>query len=157
MNFDPNGNLFPFEATEVSMETFQEMFVLKIAGSTTRSRLFDEYLRYAEDFKTQICPNSLHLINGSFVTKKLNPNDIDLVVFIDYQVYELHENNIVKFKRGGLYQCIEAFIEKAYPLGHPFRIRYESDLLYWNDLFTKDRKERKKGYLKIHFGHADEQ
>lgn len=154
MNFDHYGNLAPYEAIDISLDGFQEFFVIKMKNSSTRLGLFEKYTEHLDAFKRQITPDFLQFINGSYVTKKLNPNDLDLVIFIDYRVYELHQKELAKFKRGGSYQGIEAFIEKAYPPEHPYFVRYQSDLLYWNELFTRDRKQRQKGYLKIQFGHA---
>jgi hypothetical protein len=81
MQFNQNGNLTPYEAIESTTDELRQEFVLTMPDSESRLRLFETYLEHLNDFKRQITPDFFHLVNGSFVTKKLNPNDLDLVVF----------------------------------------------------------------------------
>ena len=77
----------------------------------------------------------------------MNPNDVDVVLFIDYQLFEILENEISKFKSIAIYDEIDVYVEKKYPENHRYFIRYQTDLLYWNQLFTRNRKKQNKGYL----------
>ena len=88
LNFDEHGNLFPYESIEIDLATLETYFVTAFPKSRTRKRLFENYLRYIYRFQDEVFPFFEQYINGSFVTKKENPKDIDIVTFLDYQVYE---------------------------------------------------------------------
>jgi len=75
LNFDEFGNLTPYQA----IDTLEAYFVTAFPKSTTRKRLFENYLRYIYRFQDEVFPFFEQYINGSFVTKKENPKDIDLV------------------------------------------------------------------------------
>jgi uncharacterized protein DUF6932 len=156
MEFDQNGNLLPNEAVEISLEDFREQFIGKFKNSSNRTLIFDSYLRYLEDFKREITTDFFQFINGSFVTRKQNPNDMDSVTFVDYKFYEQHESKMGQFKGQTSYSGIDAYIEKTYPENHHYYIRYRTDLLYWDSLFTKNRQGQRKGFIKIIFGNAEE-
>jgi len=79
LNFDKFGNLTPYQAIEVDLDTLESYFVTAFPKSTTRKRLFENYLRYIYRFQDEVFPFFEQYINGSFVTKKENPKDIDIV------------------------------------------------------------------------------
>ena len=151
MEFDLNGNLLPHTAIEISLNNFHGHFVQNFANTSSRSGIFENYQRYLEDFKREITSEFYQFINGSFVSKKQNPNDLDLVTFIDYRVYEQKESQLEPFKGFLVYEGIDAYIEKIYPPNHRFYTRFHADFLYWNDLFTRNRRGQRKGFIKIIF------
>ena len=99
-------------------------------------------------------------INGSFVSKKKNPKDIDIVNLIDYRVVEEKEPLIRReFLRDTVPKIywIDAYLVILYPENHKLHSWTQSDLLYWNEWFTKSRMGRQekrypKGYIEINFG-----
>lgn len=153
MDFDQNGNLTPYSAIEISFDEFETRYLKAPGASLARQMLSENYLKYVNDFENEITKEFFQFVNGSFTTRKLNPNDLDLVTFIDYRIYGEKESLLERFKRPGEFEGIDAYIEKSYPEDHRFFIRYQTDLLYWNDLFTKNRQGQKKGYFKIFFNH----
>ena len=86
ITFTDEGFIFPNEKINVDLATLKTIFVDNFPNSTTRKTLYDNYLRYIDDFSKQITPNFTQWINGSFVTLKENPNDIDFVTFIDVDI-----------------------------------------------------------------------
>jgi hypothetical protein len=153
LELDLNGNLKPYQSIESTLEEVEAFFVAAFPASNTRKQLFDNYKLYTDALKVEIGAPFFQYLNGSFVTRKLNPNDIDLVTFIDYQILKSKEPVWKKFKDGNLFLGIDGYIERVYPENHPYFIRFQTDLLYWNDLFTKSYKGQPKGYIKINFNY----
>ena len=96
MTYDFRGNLTPYDITQFSFETFVEHFVDEFEDSTTRKLIFEQYQRYLLDIRTMITDDFVQWIDGSFVSRKTNPNDIDVVTFLDFDVYETHKALILK-------------------------------------------------------------
>lgn len=81
-DFDDKGNI-PFGCFSCHIIEFKERFVDFFHDSYSRRSRFKGFLDYSKN----ICKNinnskNKFIINGSYISKKLNPNDIDfLVVF----------------------------------------------------------------------------
>jgi len=136
LEFDKNGHLFPYESITCNLEDFKNTFIDSFPNSETRFSLGKTYNQF---------------LNGSFVTQKLNPKDIDIVSFIDFNKYETQEKLFKELKAHYKDLNIDCYFVKKYSEKHKYFIRYRTDMLYWNDLFTKSRKRQNKGYLKIKF------
>ncbi|MEM9885667.1 MAG: hypothetical protein AAF849_07235 [Bacteroidota bacterium] len=91
LSFDIHGHLRPYKRIKVSSKEFKTQFVDPFNKSSNRHELFQQYEHYTLDFQEQITNEFVHYINGSFVTKKYNPKDIDFVNLLDF----IH-NNIFK-------------------------------------------------------------
>ncbi|MCC6725185.1 MAG: hypothetical protein IT258_11795 [Saprospiraceae bacterium] len=103
-------------------------------------------------------PSALEIwIDGSFITKKTNPADIDLVLFIDFKGFMEHKVELSQlFDDIGAIskQLVDAYPVIVYPETHPNFIAYRSDYLYWHSLFGRTRPNRadkqfSKGIIKI--------
>lgn len=99
------------------------------------------------------------MIDGSFVTKKINPRDIDFLVIVDYEIYRL-KTSIVKsqfIKNAELKKYkLDPYLLVAYPEKHELYTQFKLDLAYWRDWFTKTRLSRKrkrysKGFIELIF------
>jgi hypothetical protein len=156
--FDANGYITPSEKITVDLETLQYYFVDNFPESKTRKGLFDNYLRYLDAFAKEITPNFTQWINGSFVTQKEDPNDIDMVTFIDLDIFTNKYDDLEKYWS---YSCekenLDAFILEIYPIEHE---KYESYTEYhrnnWYQLFSHDRFnkygiEPSKGFIELIF------
>ncbi len=95
--FDENGHLTPFEPIEITLDEFQATFVDAFPESKTRRWLFENYLDWVFDFQRDVYPYFVQWINGSFVTKKENPNDLDFVTFLEGSVFEKRKKAIEPF------------------------------------------------------------
>ena len=154
LDFDEYGNLTPYKAVEVDLATFEAYFVTAFPKSTTRKRLFENYLRYIYRFQDEVFPFFEQYINGSFVTKKENPNDIDIVTFLDFEVYQKRDNRVLnKFWSFSLEaEGIDAYIVKEYPDNHLFYPETKAFKKEWINRYSRDFPfDRKKGFLKITF------
>lgn len=159
MQFDFYGNLFPPQIIEIDLVTFEEVFVNSFPKSKTRKKLFDDYLTYIAGFKQAISPTFYQWINGSFVTSKQNPNDIDIVTFLESAIYKEHLLQLKPYKGLTLFQekSLDCYFVECFPENHEM---YETitlpDTLEWLHLFSKTRPDHKgqknpKGFIKICF------
>ena len=162
IGFDMRGNLKPDAKIELSFDEFQALFLRSFDQiETSRVIIFEDYLRFIHDFKTLVTADFSQWVNGSFVSKKQNPNDIDFVTLVDFRTYEVHEELIEsRFRRKGaklFYPKVDAYVVKHYPAIHEKRWVTDFDLTYWVDSFGKTQKNRSgqrhpKGFIALNFG-----
>ena len=118
-----------------------------------------QYLTYINDFKRDVTPNFIQWINGSFVSRKENPKDIDFLTIIDFQIYEAKAKLIDNQFRNPIAKAkyiLDAYTLKSYPLGHKNHYITECDLLYWENWFGRTKMNRakkkfSKGFIQIQF------
>ncbi len=162
MEFDDYGNLFPYKLIETDIETFERIFVANFKNSDRRKMLFQNYLSYIHDFKNQISENFYQWIDGSFVTSKLNPNDIDIVTFVSAENYEKNSSKLVDFQGDRIKkeQELDCYFVKEYPVEHKnYELITHLDYVYWLDFFSKAKpkpnartvKKYAKGIIQINF------
>lgn len=158
MLFDERGLLSPPEVLTLSVAEFEKLFVNQFPNSATRHSIFASYRRFADDFSREVCSAFTHWIDGSFVTDKLNPNDMDFVVHIKQEVYVTKELLIEStFRLAGakrVYSDLDVYAVRSYPADDPKRYLTEHDLAYWYDWFTHTRlnrtgKRNRKGFVEI--------
>ena len=84
--FDLRGNLQPYKKVNLSLAEFEDFFVNRLPNNSRRKYIFDRYLDFVRDFSEQVSQQFTQWVDGSFVTVKEHPNDIDFVTFVDYQL-----------------------------------------------------------------------
>ena len=157
LKYDLRGNLQPFGKNELSLSLFKALFVDAHASDSTRHTIFNNFNTYTcEMKKTLQCPLKIW-IDGSFVTKKTNPKDIDIVTLLPYIQIEKHQKILEdKFLNRQLLKMIrvDAYIIRIYPENHQTHYKTSADLIYWEHWFSKSRKNRAgkrfaKGYVEL--------
>jgi hypothetical protein len=160
ITFDERGHLTkPFE---LNMSQFKELFVDKWShGTSTRHAIFEVFETYLADFRTMITPDFDMWIDGSFVTQKTNPQDIDFVSFIDYTVYlknvKLVDNQFNKYGTKTVYGKLrDGYVSPIYPKEHEDAYYTHSNEIYWFDQFSSTKPDRfkkkySKGFIKLKF------
>lgn len=156
LKFDSAGNLIPNSNIRCSLQLFYEIFVESIP-SPVREELFNNFQKYLDTLKKLLDSDSLTIwIDGSYTTKKIVPNDMDLVVFINHTLVENFEQDLEDFKFPNSLSKfgLDAYIVKVYPRDHKNYHFYISDEMYWRDLFDKNRRNRRgikipKGFIEI--------
>ena len=158
MPFDERGLLTPATMVSLTIAEFGELFVTAFPDSSTRRAIFASYQQFIEQFSQQVCNTFTHWIDGSFVTNKLNPNDIDIVVMIDDSVYDVRQSVIDNsFRLDGaqrLFPGLDVYTVRCYrPESRAYYIT-ECDLAYWYHWFTQTRPNRfgkhfRKGFVQI--------
>jgi hypothetical protein len=160
--FDELGHLKPYTKLEAAVEDVFQGLVQGFSVSETRQQLFENYLNYNEALLKTVKSDYVQYFNGSFTTKKVNPNDIDLVSFVDYQALleneKYVEENLLNKAALNVYG-IDAYLVVVYPETHPYRIRTLSDAAYWNhwfgfSKFDRRKKRSPKGFIEIFFNQS---
>ena len=158
LHFDSNGNLTPYSKITTDLATFEKVFVTDFENSTTRKTLFDNYLWYLEAFSKEITPNFTQWINGSFVTLKENPKDIDFVTFLDVGLYDEKEAIIDQFLSFSLEKKgLDAYVLRIFPQNHILYKEFTTfHLENWQKRFSFSKKNSNeqifpKGFIKIKF------
>lgn len=156
--FDVRGNLLPYGPIKASIEEIETTLVMPFQNSTRRL-LFAEYLRYANELREVLGKPYYQWMNGSFSQNVRMSGDIDIVSFIDHEIYATHEQRIndrfSKWTSRNVYQNIDAYIVKTYPADHKNFLTFQSDEAYWYDWFGRSRRDQ---YRKRHpkgFIHVD--
>jgi hypothetical protein len=80
-DFDSNGNLPP-GLIPTSIKELKKHCVLDFGESSTRNEIFNGYTKYCREMIVLEVAIKQWL-GGSFITNKINPNDIDFVTHID--------------------------------------------------------------------------
>ena len=97
-------------------------------------------------------------LNGSFATQKANPNDLDCVIFVDFEVYEANEIVLAQFKNLAFKkkQKLDVYFVKTYPNNHKFAFVYELNRQEWLFTFSRTNPNKTKstylkGFLELKF------
>lgn len=151
--FDVYGNLNPYEVILLDIDTVRGKFVTAFPDSERRHLLFDTFLTNITNFKIQVKEEFWVWINGSFVTRKTNPSDIDFVIFLDADCYNRHEEQVDSFRQQRYLadKLIDGYFVQVYPEGQRRYNWYESDRLRWLQDFGTSLAGRKKGIVQLNF------
>ena len=150
--FDDNGNLPPgvFSPT---IEEFKYKFVDEFPKSNTRGNIFIGYTKYCQ-ILVDLNAAKIQWVDGSYITKKLDPGDIDFATHINPM--ELSEEDKQK-----LFHLLDVNYIKANYKCHPFPIwiyskdeprlydNYQKKLNYWLKWFGHDRSKNPKGIIEF--------
>jgi hypothetical protein len=159
-SFDMRGYLKPYGRNKVSLEKFKEIFVNAFDHTSSRHEIFESYVEFLTEFRANVTVNFTQWVNGSFVSKKQNPNDLDFLTLIDFETYNAKETLIDRNFRmhwaKAEYPKLDAFTVKILPEAHKNSPFLKYDLQYWEEWFGNSRPNRAnqvfpKGYLEIHF------
>jgi hypothetical protein len=150
--FDIHGNLQPSEIIPLSWEVFYQTFVLDFENSEIRQKHINNFISFIKRIQQDIIPEFTIWVNGSFVSKKLDPRDIDAVFLLNHRSCEYKKSILdnqyfikeFKFTKGlDLYYSIE------YPEGHKRHFLSHLNHLYWQDVYGHTRKDiNSKQYTK---------
>jgi hypothetical protein len=154
IEFDENGFLKPYSLIETDLATIEKLFVEGMPLSSTRKAIFESYLSYIKELRMIIPTGFIQWIDGSFTTKKVNPNDIDVVTFVDFEVYNANEKQIDELRRTRqtTNRIIDGYFVKVYPENHKNRNWFDNDSMQWLFTFNQVKNSKlSKGFLKINF------
>ena len=143
----------------VNLEEFYEYFVLSFQNSKTREILYDSFVRYMTCLRAFVKVNGV-LINGSFVTNTLDPNDIDFSVAFDGLSYhrarpEIRKNIDILLNHSSEFvrnlKCYPYKSFKCYPEWHVLNSitlkKFREAVAFWQ----KSRGNIRKGILFLKF------
>lgn len=144
LDFNQFGNLF---SSKNPIPSTLEVLNEKFAWNNHRKNLLKEFHYFVDEFKIVTHTKTILWLNGSFVTTKVYPNDIDLVLFIDTAIYQA---NFIFYKNiRSKYTNIDSYFIEIFPIGHTKYQHGEFDKLEFWHLFSKDRIRRSKGFIEL--------
>lgn len=113
-DFNSYGVL-PIGIHEATLDEIEEK-LCNIGNITIRKNLFNEFRKYTDEIKKHNVKYNLY-VDGSFVTNKNEPGDIDVILAYDFEYYnkewsDLIEDRTVKIKFNGL-QILSAFLDSC--------------------------------------------
>ncbi|CAN5274793.1 hypothetical protein BH09BAC4_BH09BAC4_20610 [soil metagenome] len=94
MTFDNFGNLAPYELIATDWEVIASHFVDTFPQSITRQATYEALQTYLIELKAALGIPLIIWLDGSFVTEKQNPNDVDFVIFVDTDTFQQHQPTI---------------------------------------------------------------
>lgn len=121
--------------------------------------LYHNFLNYFDQISSLLEYDFSIWIDGSFISKKENPNDIDLVTIIDFRDYDFNKSIFeTRFQPANVRKefGVDGYIIRKYPKKHPKHFFTHSDSLYWKSLFGKTKvnrakKQFPKGIIQLNF------
>lgn len=150
MNFTADGVIDPglhqFTLGEVYCN-----FVEDFSTSQTRNSIFKKFLSFMETINLEYTPSEVW-IDGSYVTNKINPNDIDMLFFLsvdDYLKIGPSWDNISKIDKIDAYYTLaicEDTKNKISPQEYQFFVNRRN---YWKGQFGFNREDIPKGIIII--------
>ena len=96
-------------------------------------------------------------LDGSFVTLKENPNDMDFVVFLDHRVYKAQEPFLDKFWTFALEeQGLDSYLVGSYPAEHTEYGNFVTNKNNWLLRYTHTKPDAQarifqKGFVELVF------
>jgi hypothetical protein len=155
ITFDIYGNPQPNGVLKLSYNNFKDIFVLDFDDSKTRLTISKNYEKYLADFKKEVKIDFKNWIGGSFISTKMNPNDIDVVNIFQY-TDEINKNTqvLIKFLTYGNSlenYMVDGYLMPIYPINDP-RYSLTTDALeYWSEWLGHDKENRPKAVIEISF------
>ena len=149
LRFDWEGHLTPYEAVETNWESFVKMF-----GWNEHRQNLLELLQLLCTELTTLFPEEYTIwVDGSFVTRKDRPNDLDVVFILPAEKYEVVENELRLLRNQ--FAGLDVYFIKLIEEGEPNYFLYISDRIEWLFQFTKTRPDRytrrkqPKGFIQL--------
>lgn len=143
-SFDNNGYVSPNLVFQSDIKILQ-----KFAFNTQRKLLFDTYLVFIKEIQ-QLNPDGfIQWVDGSFISQKQNPNDIDIVTFFEIEFYQKNFSKLDSLR--DKFPNLDLFFRGIYPQNHEYYNISQLEMYYWYDLFGWDREDKPKGFIELNF------
>ncbi len=154
-DFDKNGNLTPYELVEYSLTEIELYFVDSFPNSITRKSIYDGLVNYILDISVYFSNSWSIWIDGSFITTKLNPEDVDIVNVFEWNERlnsnkGIFEDNFWADKSKKIYK-VDANFMAVYSKKDSRYIDTIEMTKYWYGWFGKSRQphEYPKGFIEL--------
>ena len=171
--FNKDGVL-PDGIYDCGEELLKTRFVSQFPNSSTRDMICNGFLDYRGEVNC-VVEAAIQWVDGSFVTEKLDPRDVDVITFCDYEYFSTASGNqqkaimdLLNAKEGtkAEYSTHSFFVPVCSP-EHPFYSKYEDVRHYWRKQLGRTKtirlpsgeivkRSRRKGFLKMILGDPDE-
>ena len=158
MEFDLIGHLSPYTVIPTTFDVFEKILVQAFPNESKRHSIFEGYKKYVLKLKEVVKSNFYQWIDGSFVTEKMNPNDIDIVTFLNHDIFFQKEHDLLGLiaPESKLIYKVDAAFVPVFPLNHKLRHTTEWDINFWRSFYGNTRpdaqkKQMQKGFIQLNF------
>ena len=158
MEFDLIGHLTPSTVIPTTFETFETFLVQSFPKDSTRHYILEGYKQYLIKLKSILNIDFHQWVDGSFVTDKINPNDIDIVTFVDYKVFFSKETVLMGLTspESKLIYKVDAAFVLVYPTNHKLHQVTVWDIHFWTNFYGHTRPDNQnnkmpKGFIQLNF------
>ncbi|MGI2295671.1 DUF6932 family protein [Paenibacillus sp. GXUN7292] len=154
--FSPNGNLTPGIHT-YKLDEFEQQFVYDFSTSTRRTVIYNNFRQWLDQL-LQVLPPRYVWLDGSYLTQKIDPNDMDLVLFYypediqDQQQAAILGDLINRVSRSydcDAYLCLSFEHWSSQQLQTFPQQNHTIMQTYWMGQFGFDRSREPKGMIQI--------
>jgi hypothetical protein len=159
----PIGDLFKPGASRLSLldvrlDEIKDRFVSGFPHSKTRQAIWDGWMLHRQAIE-KFGLNYATLVDGSFVTSKQDPKDVDLCLLIEgADINALEASDRSSFVEFGklvdtnhtlpLYKC-DTYLLPLYSIANPRFPLTPRGFTYWARVFGTDRKNQPKNFLLV--------
>lgn len=155
IDFPEGETVLPPGRHPASIEDVKSLLVDGFPSSERRRPLFERWVAVREAIR-RVTTVEAEWLDGSYVTRKEEPNDIDMLTFFEESAIESLDEASKALLRGlvakelsrELHAC-HSFLLVVYPEGHPAHAVYQAGRQYWENHFGHDRSGQPKGFLEI--------
>lgn len=150
MDFNSDGVIQP-GFHELSIKEVHSSFVENFPNSQSRRNIFKSFLSFIEKISIGYAPTEIW-IDGSFVTSKVNPNDIDILLFFtinDYLTIYGEWNNIRVHDNVDAYFSLTICEDTKNKTNSSEYQNFINNRNYWRGQFGFDRNDIPKGIIKV--------
>ncbi len=153
-SFDKNGNIVPYEIHPVSISELEVEIVKPFFKSRTRKKIVEGHGNYILEIFQILENNFFQWLDGSFVTQKLDPNDIDVINFVHFSdLTNEKANSLRKFltHMGNPKDefKVDGYLVPVYEPTDPRFLITQAKYNEWRVFFGKDRNNNPKGILQL--------
>lgn len=151
-----NDGFLPEGVHDCDAAEFRTAMVDAFPRSTSRPPLF-EYWELHRRALGDLLPVQEQWINGSYVTSKVEPGDVDIVTLFEGSAFDAlpdHTKLLVRTLLLGKYtrhfwRC-DSYPIPTYPPGHPNKVIEDQQRAYWESAWARStRAAAGKGYLRV--------
>lgn len=135
---------------EYKLEEIEKIFVTDFLESQTRKEIYKGFLVWLKSLLNTCVPDEIW-IDGSFATTKINPNDIDLICFINFNDFLEKKLEIQQLRQIGLENKCDTYIgiSPKSVVDEKLKNEFTNNRNYWRGQFGFDREDNPKGMIKI--------
>ena len=157
LQFDELGHLKPTGTTELTLPAFELFFVENLDDRAHRRRLFENYLLFLAELKKVVGPTFYQWVDGSFVSQKARPADLDVVTFTDLQTNVQHEHDFIAMRaRARIDWKMDANFAVDWDKNMPMPQGFLKTTEFWQRFYGFSRPDinqvkHPKGFIRLNF------
>lgn len=153
---DGEGYL-PAGSHQATIDELKAAFVDGVGDSMHRAAVFDRYLQHRAMVR-DACEFRLQRIDGSFVTSKGQPADVDVITVVEGLAFDAlpqHKQDLVRYLHRGHETRdslgVDAFLLVRYTEGHPEHAVFAALEGHWTWQWSRirGRGDRWKGFVEV--------